>query len=425
MKLHSLALVPVGLLLAGTATAQSVLVVDANNGPGTDHTQIQAAIDAAEEGDSLLVRTGSYDPFVVDGKSLTIQADTDALVQVLAGFVNPEAPLLQVRNLGSGQHATIRGVELRASFLGTASTIALVEDNLGTVWIEDLLVTPTFFFVLLPQAALTVEDSTGVTVVRSTLPGSLQDNCGTCGSAPGLRATNSVVSVFDSTLSGSSGSNGVGSPGPTVGGPGALVDGGRAFFSGCTLTGGDGGDAFLGQDGADAGDGIRLIGPGPVVRALGTDFAGGSGGSGNGPGTNAGADGEPSDVTSGSLTLLDGTARTFSTLSPIRAGADSYTETFTGEPGDVVVLAYSLTGPIPGVFLGVAKSDLVVAPPLVLLAKGTLDASGVLTVTPPSTPLGTGLESLQVFLQGAVLSSTGEGVFLTSPGALLLVDPTF
>ena len=49
------------LALASTPlTAQKTYLVDQNNGPGTDYTRLQPAIDAAKPGDRVLVRNGLY-----------------------------------------------------------------------------------------------------------------------------------------------------------------------------------------------------------------------------------------------------------------------------------------------------------------------------------------------------------------------------
>ena len=51
---------------------QTIWIVDAANGPGTNFTQLPPAVAAAQSGDTILVRPGNYRPFDVTGKALTI-----------------------------------------------------------------------------------------------------------------------------------------------------------------------------------------------------------------------------------------------------------------------------------------------------------------------------------------------------------------
>lgn len=48
-------------------------VVDANNGPGTHFTDLPQAVAAAQDGDTILVRSGTYAAFTVSNKGLTIR----------------------------------------------------------------------------------------------------------------------------------------------------------------------------------------------------------------------------------------------------------------------------------------------------------------------------------------------------------------
>ena len=70
-----LALLPTfALLLASSQVdAQGKLwVVDDDGGPGVDFTAIQDAVDAAVDGDGILVRPGDYGRVTIDGKSLRV-----------------------------------------------------------------------------------------------------------------------------------------------------------------------------------------------------------------------------------------------------------------------------------------------------------------------------------------------------------------
>ena len=66
----------IGLLL------QSTWLVDANNPPGTNFTDLPPAVAAAQSGDVIRVRAGSYSGFAVAGKSLTIRGDGQVLCTV-------------------------------------------------------------------------------------------------------------------------------------------------------------------------------------------------------------------------------------------------------------------------------------------------------------------------------------------------------
>jgi hypothetical protein len=61
-----------------------VIVVDAAGARG--FTEIQPAIDAASDGDTILVKTGSYGGFTIDGKGLTVVGDAGPL-PIVAGAV--------------------------------------------------------------------------------------------------------------------------------------------------------------------------------------------------------------------------------------------------------------------------------------------------------------------------------------------------
>ena len=62
------------LLLAAGASAQSVFVVAPVAGPGVFSTDIQPAVDAAANGDLVLVRAGTYFGFTIDGKGVSVVA---------------------------------------------------------------------------------------------------------------------------------------------------------------------------------------------------------------------------------------------------------------------------------------------------------------------------------------------------------------
>lgn len=118
------------LALVGAVTCcarAQTLVVDANNGPGTAFTSIAAAVGAAPDGAVLSVRPGTYAPFVIDDKSLTILGGPGVVVSGVAGVVS-------VRNLASSRRVAMRGLALTGV---TAPAQLLLTNNSGLVMLED------------------------------------------------------------------------------------------------------------------------------------------------------------------------------------------------------------------------------------------------------------------------------------------------
>src|SRR6266850_2361061 len=102
----------------------SVLVVDAH-GHGT-YRQIQPAVDAAVDGDTILVKAGGYPGFTVAGKGLSITADTGHDVVVTSP--------VSVVNLASQSTDLISGFEIRSNSSGVPALDA--QGNSGSVRIQ-------------------------------------------------------------------------------------------------------------------------------------------------------------------------------------------------------------------------------------------------------------------------------------------------
>lgn len=85
----------------------TMLTVDVNDPAADDpgdnlYAQIQEAVDAAEEGDRIRVKTGVYDPFIVDTDKLTIRA---------AG--NNASPVIDATGIANGIEVTANGISIR------------------------------------------------------------------------------------------------------------------------------------------------------------------------------------------------------------------------------------------------------------------------------------------------------------------------
>ncbi|HEX5011641.1 MAG TPA: hypothetical protein VFY71_14705, partial [Planctomycetota bacterium] len=95
-----------GVLAATPAAAQGALwIVDDDGGPGVDATDIQAAIDAAADGDVILVRSGVYSSLVLDGRSLSVIGEDGEDVELAPGTVS-------VAHLAADQRVLLRGLDV-------------------------------------------------------------------------------------------------------------------------------------------------------------------------------------------------------------------------------------------------------------------------------------------------------------------------
>ena len=397
------------LLLAPTLApfaGADVHVVDATG--GGDHTTLQAAVDAAVDGDLLLVRaTGTYAGFVVDGKALTIVRAGRDVVHV-AGTV-------EVKNLPAAETLLLGGFEVQGQSHAQASLVK-------------------------PALVLTA-DAGGVRVQNSRLLG------GNCTSATDFTPPNAPPAVVlaqagdvafaSCEIRGGTGGgishtwlDSVGGNG----GHGVSCDGSRAALYDCTSTGGRGGDGALWS--GDGGHGVR-VGSGQV-------FASGSSLVGALPGTAWGFDayhfgtggrslfvaptaaqGILLDTVAfapgggGPITTLAGEARWFS-VDDVNDPAVGVRVTARGVPGDRVWLAYArstafhLKLPWNGVLL------LTVPVLMATQELGTIPASGVLYFDAPLAPLAAG-ETYRVDLaQGFVVGVDGR-TYLGGPLGLVRV----
>lgn len=191
----------------------TVFVVDPNGG-GT-HIEISDAVNAAAaSGDTILVKSGVYDPFYTNGRALTIVADKDALVIVLAFFPNPPPT---VDSLLAGESVILRGLNFQWSIFGgppTRQPSLRLQDNDGSVRMEDCTVmggtgfcdtfTPLF---LSGSPGLLVEDCVSVAMVRCEIRGGAGaagnpfTPCCTNG-GEGMIASKSKVATYESTIAG-------------------------------------------------------------------------------------------------------------------------------------------------------------------------------------------------------------------------------
>ncbi len=119
---------PLLLLLTLQAPAQSTWIVDASGAPDADFTSIQAAVDAAADGDRILIRAGQYHGFEIVGKGLALHGE--------AGVQLSATGTLHVVGTQPDQTVTISDVHVRGVSIGSGQGAT---DCRGRVVLERIL----------------------------------------------------------------------------------------------------------------------------------------------------------------------------------------------------------------------------------------------------------------------------------------------
>ena len=115
------ALASLAPLLSTTPSSASTWWVDDDGGPGIDFTDVQSAIDAATEGDTIFVFPGQYTSFAVD-ENLTVVSSPSPMRAIVDGQIT-------VSNV-TGQDRTIIGGFLASRVVVSACAGTVVLDSL-------------------------------------------------------------------------------------------------------------------------------------------------------------------------------------------------------------------------------------------------------------------------------------------------------
>ena len=109
-------------------------IVDASNGAGADFTDIEPAVDAAADGDVVLVRAGTYSSFGIQAKGLrVVAASATPMVQGSIGL----RPVVAIRDLAAQQSVWIRGLQILEATENGYPGVAIT-DCAGTVHLENV-----------------------------------------------------------------------------------------------------------------------------------------------------------------------------------------------------------------------------------------------------------------------------------------------
>ena len=407
------------LMLAFAADVNAdVIVVDASGGGA--FTDIWDAIEAAADGDTVLVKSGTYAPTSPFGDTVTISqslvliAEAGASVTVQTGAATVE---MRIQDLPAGSAVVVRGIDFE--FI----TIE-VRDNAGHVRFEDCsfegrrgyqMGSPPFEGVPGDPGAL-VENSASVVFQDCDLQGGRGKDAdgGTfyelpSAGGPGLVASGSDVVVSGTTVTG--GIAGENSGTSVDGGHGLEVTDSSVLLSGTTVTGGlqafSPGFCFW-----TPGSGLVVMDSASVVRIRDSSFAAGAG-----PSTSC--VGLDLDAPLGTTLNLPASARGFTIDSPVRENSFA-TLTATGASGDHVFVFSSLSAgyleawPSQGVFL-------LGAPYQGPVALGSI-GSGPLTVPVLVRDLPAGVEAATIHVQAFFLN--GSELVLGPATSPTVIDDT-
>ena len=188
-------------LLAGSASAD-VLVVSTQPELSPDHADLQSAIDAAQDGDILLVGLVDKAPILLDGKSLVI-APYPGTPQVLVSSVT-------VRQLPEAATAVLIGLrnDIGGGFLGPGPGLTSILDNEGTVLLQRCRLegeTVTASFLQYQDLAVRVERSERVLFTDCELVGGYGGSSSKCTSTAGnwaLEVHDSAIGLFATSATG-------------------------------------------------------------------------------------------------------------------------------------------------------------------------------------------------------------------------------
>jgi hypothetical protein len=383
-----------------TAIAQNVWVVAPTAGPGVFSTQIQPAVNAAADGDLILVKGGSFVGFSITNKSVGVVAELGASVNVLG--------TVEITNLSSSQRVLFERVAVSAT---APNTNLWIHNNAGPVWLEGCTFAPvTAGFDQYGVDGADVDQCASVAFLRCTMTGSHAYAWkGSTSAGWGLFASASNVTLYDSACVGGAGETGF-TPFGGKGGIGAYVLSGFAFASGSVFQGGAGGSSAI--SGGMGGTGLDNN---ATFVSLDCTFLGGIGGS------SPQGSGAPGIPLIGTVDAIAGKARHFNATSPIRE-LQNTTMTLGGIPGENAAILFSLGQDVPIYFpdlSGVLLPSLVGADAILLAA---IPGSGVLTIQKPVPSLPPSLKGQPIYVQSFFFDAAITNVVLGPASAVVVLD---
>jgi hypothetical protein len=399
-----------GSLLAGSAAAQAGRVHVVTQG-----MNLQAAIDGAQAGDTLLVKPGSYPSGAfLGGKGLQLVADTQLGVSIAGG--------VRVQNTPPGEHVVLSGLAVQGapwSGVGTGLGLRVANTN-GPLRIDNcsFLGTEVGNGAYLLAAADVVATSCAIKGNNSTSWGPIPAS-NDAGS--GLVSSGGKLALFSCNLRGAPGVDADVWADGQHGGRGATVGSWEFYAARTSFTGGPGGRPFGSCTiGGNGGRGLNHGGA-TVANVLGSMFDGGAGALGNNCFCATCLNGHPGQPLVGAVNVIASYTTRLDAPRVAREG-QTVSVTITAQPN---VRAFLLASHRPThEFDPAYKGPLLVGAPYVLrMALGPTTSGSVQTqLTLPSLPVGT--ESETWFLQAFTRSQT-SGIHAGEARSLVILGSAF
>lgn len=373
---------------------------------------LQAAIDAASDGDVIVLKYVTTFPVTIDNKSLVLQGDGTL------GFLIPQncEPLITVSNLAAGKRVVLRGLSLptmtcsppSSQFFSSNSAFRGV-NNEGSIWIDHV-----------GGQTVGLENCREVVITHSGITT--------------LNVTSNVPShifAHHSTFVGVKGGNAGPNPyygwlHPIPGQPGqrAITASGPITFdlTECNVLGGTGGDGLDSYvpclPPGPGGSAIALGTGGPIFRSIASTIQSGLPGT-EAPGCPPLTSSEPSvNIQTGSFFELPGDPSDLGTNSPIRE-QQTFDIDVEGTPGSFALLLVSLQA--SSVWMAPHAGALHVAPPFLVVPLGTLPDPPNLFLNIPVPDLPVGILGVNFFTQAATCPA-GLPCALSPPASILILD---
>lgn len=416
-------------LLATASTRADVHVVAPTGAP---FAEIQAAIDVSEDGDIVLVKSGTYSSFVVRNVDLSIVADAGALVDVNGAIrvgPNHASRTLLLQGLRVAGIETANGLTRHGLYAHDVGGLLLVRDC-------QLRGKNGFDGSCTVGSGALLENCAKACFVDCQLVGGGLVDDAISPPGRGLRAYQSSVALYSGSVTGGQGGNdyfpcgtlpyGYSGDG-TLGGAGVETEQAFLFAAFTSITGGRGGDGYLNSvfcyNGGGGGPGLEWI-SGPQSELRSVTLAGGFWGQPSpvlGCGSHHGPIGPP--YVGLAPNSVAAPFRRMTASSPLREQTPGRFD-ITGVAGDrIESVAIELT-----TFVWVPALNGIrlfsLRRPQPLLQLGTVPAGGQLVVTGPVGELGPGVQGVRALLQPVFVPGSGNG-FLGPPVPVVLLDASF